>query len=84
MLASMWATRSLSTSWPLAGREASGTDRAATRVETDSGLLRRGNLQGGTYRDYSIYAYTHVGDLDPDQQDPLVFGPPGSGSISPN
>jgi hypothetical protein len=82
VLASMWATRSLSTSWPLAGREASGTDRAATRVETDSGLLRRGNLQGG--QPEIIYAYTHVGDTDPDRQDPNVFGPPGSGSISPD
>jgi hypothetical protein len=57
VLASMWATRSLSTSWPLAGKEASGTDRAATRVETDSGLLKRGNLQGGQTE--IIYAYTH-------------------------
>ncbi len=55
VLASMWASRSLSTSRPLAGREASGTDRAATRVDTDSGLLRRGNLQAGQTE--IIYAY---------------------------
>ncbi len=31
-----------------------------------------------------IYAFTHIRELDPDPLDPHVFGPPGSGSISPD